>query len=1147
MINFRTRSDNSLLFSTIKVKDIIKKAKDRNERSVILIDKETMFGAVDFYKRAQKEELNPILGLELKMHLGESLKDRNFESHPIILIALNKEGYQNIMYLSSMAMTDGFYRNARINLKTLIASKSGIVVIEPVLDGKAQSLSKGERKSYVDILKNEFNENFFIGVPSLSSMNKSQLELISDLENQQIKSIPAQEQVFIEKGDEEAREIYRIIGNKKQNEFNGLYIEKNGEEFHLASEETMKEYIGNDSAIKNAESLLQRIDLDLGLGDPIPPKFKYTKELSEKDGLKNATDAEYFEFKCKQKLEVRLENVPKERHEEYKTRLDYEINIINRMKFPGYMLIVWDFVVAAKEMGIAIGPGRGSAAGSLVAYALKITNIDPMKYDLLFERFLNPERVSMPDIDMDFMQARRGEIISYVVQKYGYNKVAQISTFSTLLPKGEVKDIGKILGVSYSQTDALSKMIPDDAKTLNEAIERNPELNTFFHDSARGEKVLSTSNKLEGLQRNTGLHAAGVVISDEPLWEKTPIYKSDNESSLVTQYSLNFLEDVDLIKFDFLGLKTLDVIDNAIKMACRNHKVSFTESDIDIDDPVIYDMLSSGETIGLFQVESTGMQALNKKMKPDGFEDLIAVLALYRPGPMNSGMLDDFVERKHGRQEITYMFEEVRDVLDTTYGVPVYQEQIMKMVQVIGGFSLGGSDIVRRAMGKKKPEEMAKYRKEFVDGAIKQSLDGKKADELFDVITGFAEYGFNKSHSAAYAMITAQTAWLKYYYPAEFMAALMTSVHDDPNKLPIYLKHAIDLGIEIIPPSVNNPVFNFEVYNNKIFYGLEMVKGVGHPVAAEIIKKYQEGKGYETLIDFLEKVDGRVLKKDTLEFLIGSGALDVFTYSRRRLYENVPSIISSTQKYKNLMEEFNQSIFHMNSEKFKLSVDIPNMDPWTTEDEYAKEVKSLGIALSTKDPLADYKNIIQGVHFDDFAISVANKHPKATLLVNIDKVDAKQSKKGNTFYIIHATDSTGSFSGICFGSIGKNYIDAEQKEKQAPWKVEIDLDITEEKTSIKFNSMESEFIEGGVTSDSVKSYSEVMALFIDDSEEEEIRNDASSVRFGFKRLIFLKKTKNTSKYEVIDSGIDVDDSFLFKYKDSIANRQYLKVKKMFLE
>jgi DNA polymerase-3 subunit alpha len=476
-------------------------------------------------------------------------------------------------------------------------------------------------------------------------------------------------------------------------------------------------------------------------------------------------DAEYFTYRCEVGLKNRLIHVPEERHEEYRERLIFEMDIINSMKFPGYMLIVWDFVKVAKEMGVAVGPGRGSAAGSLVAYSLDITDIDPMKYDLLFERFLNPERVSMPDIDMDFMQARRGEVIDYVVEKYGRNQVAQIITFGSLLAKGVIRDVSRVLDVPLSQADKMAKLIPDELGiTLNGkgkegtdkykegAFQKEPKIRELVATDPQAARVWEYSKKLEGLKRNAGIHAAGVVISNEELWFKTPIYKPSGETNFVTQYSLNFLEDVDLIKFDFLGLKTLDVIDAAVKLVKKRYDKDIDWHEIDENDPGVYEGIQSGDTVGMFQIESSGMQDLNKRLKPSNFEDLIAVLALYRPGPMESGMLDSFIERKHGREAIEYTFGIMEEILKPTYGVIVYQEQVMQIVQLIGGFSLGYSDIIRRAMGKKK--DMAVYNAEFSEGAQKQGHDYKKASELFDLIEKFAGYGFNKSHSAAYAMVT---------------------------------------------------------------------------------------------------------------------------------------------------------------------------------------------------------------------------------------------------------------------------------------------------------------------------------------------------------------------------------------------------------
>ncbi|MDO9056468.1 MAG: DNA polymerase III subunit alpha, partial [Sulfuricurvum sp.] len=600
---------------------------------------------------------------------------------------------------------------------------------------------------------------------------------------------------------------------------------------------------------------------------------------------------------------------------EYRERLEFEMQVINQMKFPGYMLIVWDFVREAKRMGIAVGPGRGSAAGSLVAYSLEITDIDPMKYDLLFERFLNPERVSMPDIDMDFMQARRGEIIDYVVRKYGREQVAQIITFGSLLAKGVIRDVARVLEMPLSQADMMAKLIPDELGiTLNGktkggefkpgAFQKEPKIAELIESDPQIARVWEFSKKLEGLKRNAGMHAAGVVISNEPLWKKTPIYKPSGEETFVTQYSLNYLEDIDLIKFDFLGLKTLDVIDNAIKLIKKRYDVEVNWHKIDENDPKVYEIIQSGDTIGMFQIESSGMQDLNKRLKPSSFEDLIAVLALYRPGPMESGMLDDFIERKHGRKKIFYPFEEVsfdalKDTLEPTYGMIVYQEQVMQIVQTIGGMSLGGADIVRRAMGKKKIEEMQKYNKEFSEGAVKQGLEYKKASELFDLIEKFAGYGFNKSHSAAYAMVTFQTAWLKTYYPQEFMAALLTSEKDNTDKVVKYIDEAKRMKIFLGAPDINHSQLEFSAINkdgqDQILFGLGAIKGVGEAAVESILEARSEGE-FKDIQDFTNRIEPQKVNKRVIECIIKAGGLDHFGYSRRALLEQVETLVETAKK-----------------------------------------------------------------------------------------------------------------------------------------------------------------------------------------------------------------------------------------------------------
>jgi DNA polymerase-3 subunit alpha len=710
--------------------------------SVAMTDHGNMFGAIDFYKQMKAADLKPIIGMEGYIHNGETLGDKSTKQRfHICLYAKNRKGYENLMYLSSKAFIEGFYYFPRINKNELREHSEGLICTSACLQGEVnwhlnlqneRNVKNGAlgyegalaaAREYQDI----FGDDFYLelmrhGIGDQLYIDEQILKISRETG---IKIVATNDTHYTYPDDAQYHEAFMCIGMNK------LYDDPNRmrhsvHEFYIKSPDEMARLFADiPEALEHTQEITNKIeDFVPIVKTPTPPNFKFTQEYAKAEGLdidfeddpplaENASedekkkwmsaadknDAEYFIVKCREGLEKRLKIVPQERHQEYRDRLEFEMNIINSMKFPGYMMIVWDFVKEAKRLGIAVGPGRGSAAGSLVAYSLEITDIDPMKYDLLFERFLNPERVSMPDIDMDFMQARRGEVIDYVTKKYGRNQVAQIITFGSLLAKGVIRDVARVLDMPLSKADQMAKLVPDElgitlnGKTKNGefkdgAFQKEPKLRELIESDPQVGRVWEFAKKLEGLKRNAGMHAAGVVISNEELWKKTPIYKPSGEDTFVTQYSLNYMEDVDLIKFDFLGLKTLDVIDNAIKLIKRRYNKEIDWHAIDENDKKVYDVIQTGETVGMFQIESSGMQDLNRRLKPSSFEDLIAVLALYRPGPMESGMLDDFIERKHGRQEITYVFPALEEILKPTYGVIVYQEQVMQIVQTIGGFSL---------------------------------------------------------------------------------------------------------------------------------------------------------------------------------------------------------------------------------------------------------------------------------------------------------------------------------------------------------------------------------------------------------------------------------------------------------------------------
>ncbi|WP_456470545.1 DNA polymerase III subunit alpha [Caminibacter sp.] len=927
MTPFHIHSDYSLLHSSLKIKDLIKKAKSLGYKSLGISELDNLFSAIEFYETCKKEEINPIIGMDVLVNRDENV-------HRMVLVAKNYEGYKNLMYLSSISYL--YHMNndkAILPYEELIKNQKDIAVILPMRESETgfhlnildeENILKGAegyKKAFeiAQILKNDINELYFEIRRDNFKEKLIEEDLIKLSGELDIPLIASSNIYYLNKLDYIYKDALECIEENKQ--FDDIHRKFDIGEYYLKSPEEYETIFADiPEALQNNKKLFENIHIDIPLGNPTPPTFKFTEEYAKKEGLDIKSDVEYFKYKCWQGLEKRLKKIPEHLHEEYKKRLQYEIDIIKQMKFPGYMLIVWDFINYAKDPSrhlrgdgnkIPVGPGRGSAAGSLVAYALEITNIDPLKYGLLFERFLNPERVSMPDIDVDFCQERRDEVIEYVQKKYGHENVAQVVTFGSLLAKGVLRDVARIFGIDYSTADKFVKLIPDQLGiTLQKAKELEPKIKEITEDDPLYNRLYSFGEALEGLKRNTGKHAAGVVISDTKLWNKSPLYKQDEHDEFhTTQYSLNYLEPVDLIKFDFLGLKTLTVIDKAVKFIKENQKKEVNVDDLTLDDPEVFKLIQSGKTLGLFQIESDGMQDLAKRLKPTNFEDVIAMLALYRPGPMDAGMLDDYIERKHGRKPISYFYDEFEEVLkpilEPTYGVIVYQEQVMQIVQAIGGFSLGEADIIRRAMGKKKADLMAKYAEEFAKRAQKQGFSYENAKALFNLIEKFAGYGFNKSHSAAYAMITYQTAYLKKYFPTEFFAALLTYEADNTDKIARYIDEAKSLGIEVLPPDVQKSNAQFTPVEDKILFGLSAIKGVG----AKAIESIVQNRPFKDLEDFILKIDTSKVNKKVLEQLIKSGALDSFRYPRKTLLENIENML----EFKKRIEERKNAINHEHS------------------------------------------------------------------------------------------------------------------------------------------------------------------------------------------------------------------------------------------
>ncbi len=1041
-------TEYSLLDGANKIKALAKRCKELGMESVAITDHGNMFGAIDFYKTMKAEGIKPILGIEAYLHNQEDLGDRSTKQRfHICLFAKNETGYKNLMYLSSMSYIEGFYYYPRINKKLLKEHSEGLICTSACLQGEVnwhlntnseRNLKFGakgyeEAKRIALEYREIFGEDFYLELMRHGIVDQHYIDeqVIRLSKETGIKIVATNDTHYLVQEDAEPHEAFMCIAMNKLFD-DPQRLRHSVHEFYLKSPQEMEIlYADIPEALENTQEIVQKCNLELKLGDPTPPNFRFTQEYAQKIGLELPVNERYslendavlFEHQCRIGLKKRLKNVPQNEHENYWRRLEHEIEIIKSMKFPGYMLIVWDFVREAKERGIPVGPGRGSAAGSLVAWALEITDIDPMRYSLLFERFLNPERVSMPDIDMDFCQERRGEIIDYVVEKYGRYNVAQVITFGTLLAKGVIRDVGRVLGMSYADADKMAKLIPDKLGiTLNEAYEQEPKIKELIENDPLSARVWKFALALEGLKRNAGMHAAGVVISNEELWHKTPLYKPSGEDTLVTQYSLNFLEDVDLIKFDFLGLKTLTVIDNAVKLVEKRYGKRVNWDEIDLDDKKVYDLIQSGHTLGLFQIESQGMQRLNARLKPTTFEDIIAVLALYRPGPMESGMLEEFIERKHGRKRIYYPFEEVsfeelKETLEPTYGMIVYQEQVMQIVQIIGGFSLGEADIIRRAMGKKKKDLMEEYKKEFVKRAGERGFDPEKSRTLFELIEKFAGYGFNKSHSAAYAMITFQTAYLKSYYPQEFMAALLTSEQDNTDKIVKYVDEVKRLKIKLLPPSIKRSSLEFSATEidgeDVILFGLGAIKGVGESAVVSILEARDEG-GFADLDEFLHKIDPAKVNKKVIEALIKSGAMDDFGYSRKTLLHNIEKIVETTHEVARAKKMAQNSLFGDTKEMTQIKIELEDLGEFDLKRILELEKETLGFYVSGH-PLDNFRDELEKISYT-LSSDLENiaDGSEALFIGKVEEIKTKISKKGNKFAIVNVMDLHGNIELMLF-------------------------------------------------------------------------------------------------------------------------------------
>ncbi len=966
-------TDFSLLDGAISLDKLIDFGKKNNLKALGISDHGNIFGAVKFFQKCKKAGIKPILGLETYFTEDASIKSTNNRYHHLLLLVQNEQGYKNLLKLISYSYQKGFYFKPRIDYAILEKHADGLIATTACLGGHIpQLLLQGndtEAHERIDWFVSIFGKDrFFLEVhPADQEEQKIVNKKLFDLaQTKELKLVAAADAHYVSTQDHEAHEIMLAIQTHDKLDNPDRYTFGECRVHIRTLEEMLAAFPEHPEAVWQTGKIADSCTFDFQMGKLFFPAFEIPAEHTQES---------FFTQLCNEGMQRLIEqgHIPADNQEEYRTRLDTEVKLIISMGFVGYFLVVSDFIQWARRTGIPVGPGRGSAAGSLVAWALQITCLDPLKYNLLFERFLNPERVSMPDIDIDFCIEGRERVIDYVRDKYGHDKVCQIITFGTMMAKGVIKDVARVLGFSFEDSNMITNLIPEQLKiTLQEAIDQEPRLKQLIESNPKAQKLFDIAFRLEGLTRHASKHAAGIVISPEPIDDVLPVYVPPKSTELVTQYAMTELEALGFLKIDFLGLKNLTLIDKALRLIEKHHGIALDMNKLPLDDAKSFALICEGKTSGVFQLESEGLKDVLRKLQPEKFEDIIAVNALYRPGPLGSGMVNDFIERKHGRQKISYLFAELEPILQETYGVIVYQEQVMKIASAIGGYSLGEADILRRAMGKKKVEVMVEQREIFLKRAQEKNFDGKKAGELFDLMAYFAGYGFNKSHSAAYALIAYQTAYLKANYTAEFMACLISLETSDADKMAFYLQEAKDMGIAILPPNINTSVIEFSVVNNAILFGLQGIKNVGL-ASLENMMQEQAKKPFADLLDFCTRIDLRTSNKRVLENLIYAGAFDTLPGNRAQKLAELETIMDRAIEHKKSAATGQMGLFAK-------PVTDPNQAPelhayqplpeLSTKEKLEKEREVIGFYLSAH-PLDTYKPMLKRLGLPTFAHTMA--------------------------------------------------------------------------------------------------------------------------------------------------------------------------------
>jgi len=1020
-VHLHCHTDYSLLDGACEITQLMDIVAQQKMPAIAMTDHGNLFGAVEFYNAAKQQGIHPVIGCEVYVSQQglHSRSDTDRYNH-LVLLCQNQAGYRNLIKLVSTAFLEGFYYKPRIDKDLLAQHSEGLIALSACLRGDINETLLANRYeeakrlaySYADMFG---KENFFLEIQDHGlDQDKIVLPQIHRLSQEtRIPLVATNDSHYMRKDDARAHEILLCIQTGKTMS-DAQRMRFSQPEFYLKSRDEMLQLFGDlEDALDRTWEIAQRCQVNLEKVKEPFPKFDVPSE--------HTTDS-YFAYVARQGFEKRrprLEALSKAgalKHDlaEYVERLDREIRMIQQMKFSGYFLIVWDFIRFAKSRGIPVGPGRGSAAGSLVSYSMEITDIDPLEYGLLFERFLNPERISMPDIDIDFHTRRRGEVIQYVTEKYGREQVAQIITFGTLGARTAIKDVGRVLDISFGDVDRITKLIPTTLNIkLKEALDQEPAIEDAAKKDPRLREVLDVALKLEGMARNSSMHAAGVVISPVPLKELVPLCKTSKDE-IVTQYDMVGLEKLALLKMDFLGLTTLDIIQDALGLIQQHRGVKIAIEDLPLDDQPTYQIFSKGFTSGVFQFESRGMRDILRKYQPTRIEDLCALNALYRPGPLQGGMVEDFIERKHGRKQVTYDFPELKEILEETYGVIVYQEQVMQISNRLAGYSLGEADILRRAMGKKKAEEMAAQRARFLQGGKANGHNPKKIEKIFDLMEQFAGYGFNKSHSAAYAYLAYVTAYLKAHYPLEFMSALLTSETNNADKVVKYINECREMGIAVLAPDVNSSGKDFSPDGEGVRMGLRAIRNVGDSAAESAIEARRKGGPFKSLYDFCERVDLTSVNRRILENLIKSGAMASLGGNRAQLTALIESAMETGQRAFKDRQSGQCGLFGAPGETEHVEHPLPPLPDWTPQQKLASEKEVIGIYV-TGHPLDEYAaKVAELATHSTETLEGLEKGVDVALCGILTGIQRKRNREGKLWASMQLEDRAGRMEAMVF-------------------------------------------------------------------------------------------------------------------------------------